>query len=240
MAGRPDKLCKVVCLHGGPGPSPLPEADRELQAIELLYADGPGPALRALGKKGDAILMLTDLSEDGAAFVKGLRAQEAWSDLPVFAVIASDRIEGNLKARADEMHVELLPWPMPAGRLWSHLREAAQKYRLQLFRNQLNRRKHFRTPLAVTAYCPVEVRTVDISVAGIQFLANHAYSKGDRGMLDIPSLRDLVGGNFSFEVVAADPVKGEYSHRVRARFVDLDPACARKLEKALALLETLA
>jgi len=234
MAKKPT----VVCWHPGREAPELPRLRTGTHAVELLQAASLAEARETLNGLKEAALLLTAFSAEVERAIKDLRAESFGKGLPIFLALRSEAIDRKLQERANALDVEVLPLPNPEGRFWSYLREAAVRYGRRSYRAQPSRRRYFRMPLKVTAFTAVEVQTVDIGPAGIQFLANHAYQSGDTGRLEIPSLSDLVGGMLDFEVVGVEKSKVEgYEFRVNAKFTNIDFETMRKLGETLLTLE---
>ena len=240
MSVRTDARCKVVCWDQGSGGTGklLPPYDRDLQAIDLVHTSNLDQTQKELGRSGEAILLLAGFSQAAAELARSLRADPAWSSLPIFAAVSGGKMDADMQQVATAQAIELLPMPIPAGRFWSRLREAGNKYRVKAFRTSSNRRRYYRVPLAVSAHCLVEAMTIDIGVGGIQFQTNHAYAVGGRGRLDIPWLHETMGEALAFQVVSVEALpRGEFRYFVHAQFLDLDPEARKKLGRALAVVE---
>ena len=232
------KKAAVICWLTGTEKPALPRLKPGTHGVELVRVADLDAAREALTGASEAVLLLTDLNAESEAGVQALRNERQSGGLPLFAALASERIDLQLQDRANALDVEIIPLPFPERRFWSYLREAAVRYSRKGFHPQPSRRRYFRMPLKVTAFTPVEVQTVDIGPAGIQFLSSHPYQTGDTGRLDIPSLSEIIGGMLEFEVVATSKAKNEtYPYRVSAKFTNLDFETMRKLGETLLSLE---
>lgn len=229
----------VVC-HGSADERVIPPSasGSGRHDLYLVEAPGAGEIAAAVAKEKQAVLLLYGLKEDAAQALRALRAEKALANLPVFVALAGTDIDERLLRQAEELKFDLLPLPMPAAPFWAMLREAGRRHKAGVALPRVNRRRHYRARLSVQAFCLIESQTVDIGAGGIHINSNHAYAVGESTYIDVPALRETLGGPVEVKVVKVEALKGGgFKYGIRAQFVNLAPEIAKRLARALSVLE---
>jgi hypothetical protein len=212
-------------------------AERYNLAVNAI--DSADDLLKQAKSKTNSVLLLGNFQPDSHNAARALR--KLLKNLPIFAVVPDQEIQGKTLALANTLQIELLPTSMPEARRWEKLKEACETSRSGKRRTIVNRRAHFRLPLKVKATLINTVETVDISLGGIAFLSNTNYALGDVGKIDIRSLlgdMDEDERGFKFEVVSVKRMReGEHKLLIGGKFVDLSQAARQRLKSALELIE---
>ncbi|MCK6471269.1 MAG: PilZ domain-containing protein [Planctomycetes bacterium] len=229
----------VICQGSDDERVPQPSASgsgrHDLHVVDVMSAGEIGPAV---AKAKQAVLLLYGLKEDAAQALRALRADKAHANLPAFVAVPGTEIDERLLKHAEELKFDLLPLPMPAAPFWAMLREAGRRHKAGVALPRVNRRRHYRARLSVQAFCLIESQTVDIGAGGIHIQSNHAYAVGESTYIDVPALRETLGGPVEVKVVKVEALKGGgFKYGIRAQFVNLAPQIAERLARALSVLE---
>jgi len=197
--------------------------------------------LPLLGAPGQSVLVLCEYTPEARAVARCARGPKGWGQLPVFALLPDELIDGRVLKQANDQRIELLPASLPECRRWQRVREALESSRVGKRWAVHNKRAHFRLPLKAKATLLADAETVDISEGGVAFESNQRYAVGDAGRIDIrPLLGDMeeVERGFAFEVVSVKPLRrGPFRYLIGARFTDLAEAAQQRLKDALELIE---